>query len=65
MTKYVFIDQFGTSYRANTVKEFIARVPGGRVTKMYVDKLDGKSVHIGYVVGQYWYTQYQIVERDA
>ena len=35
---------------------------GGRVSKMYVDKKDGRSVHIGYVVGQHWLTAYQRVE---
>jgi hypothetical protein len=35
---------------------------GSRVRKMYVDKKDGRSVHIGYVVGQHWLTAYQRVE---
>lgn len=36
---------------------------GSRVSKMYVDKKDGRSVHIGYVVGQHWLTAYQRVEN--
>jgi hypothetical protein len=32
---------------------------------MFVDKKDGSTVHIGYVIGQHWLTAFQPVERAA
>ena len=57
----LYIDQWGSRWWAKTVKELREQI-GGRVSKMYVDKKDGRSVHIGYVVGQHWLTAYQRVE---
>lgn len=61
----LYIDQYGSKYWATTVRDLRAKVGmgGSRVRKMYVDKKDGKSVHIGYVVGDHWLTAYQRVER--
>lgn len=59
-----FIDQYGKCHRAATVRELRQNL-GGRCSKMYVDKKDGTTVHIGYVVGQLWLTEVQRVERAA
>lgn len=58
----VFIDQYGQVFWAKNVKDLRSYI-GGRVSKMYIDKKDGSVAHIGYVVGQYWLTEYQMVER--
>ncbi len=60
----LYIDQWGSRWWAKTVKELRSQIGmgGGRVSKMYVDKKDGRSAHIGYVVGQHWLTAYQRVE---
>lgn len=60
----VFIDQYSQVFRAKNVKDLQHKL-GGRVSKMYVDKKDGSTVHIGYVVGKLWLTEYQVVERKA
>lgn len=60
----VFIDQYGQVFWAENVKDLQQKL-GGRVSKMYVDKKDGSTVHIGYVVGKLWLTEYQRVERKA
>jgi hypothetical protein len=63
----LYIDQYGSKYWARTVRELRSEVGmgGSRVRKMYVDKKDGGSLHIGYVVGDHWLTAYQRVERAA
>ena len=64
---YLFIDQYGEKHYARTVKELREQFGGGKVSKMYVDKINGphagKSVHCGYVIGGHWFTQFLPVER--
>ena len=62
--RLLYIDQYGYKYYASTVKELRSQIGmgGSRVSKMYVDKVDGSIAHIGYVIGQYWLTAYQPVE---
>ncbi len=64
-TPTLYIDQYGSKYWAKTVRDLRSKVGmgGSRVRKMYADKKDGKSVHIGYVVGDHWLTAYQRVEK--
>ncbi len=63
---HLFIDQYGQREWARTVKELRAKCGGGKVSKMYVDKIAGpnagKSVHCGYIVGARWFTRYAPVE---
>ena len=61
----LYIDQFGARIWARTVKQLREQVGGGRVSKMYVDKLDGRTVHIGYVIGKHWLAAYVPLERPA
>jgi hypothetical protein len=50
---------------ARTVKELQQKSGGGKVSKMYVDKKDGRTVHKGYVVGQRWFSAYSPIEIEA
>lgn len=63
----LYIDQWGNRFWAKTVEELRKQIGSGgsRVSKMYCDKKDGRSVHVGYVVGNHWCTAYQPVERPA
>lgn len=63
----LYIDQWGQKFWARTVKELRSNIGlgGSRVSKMYVDKKSGVSVHIGYVVGRHWLIAYQPVENPA
>lgn len=66
---HLWIDQYGQHIWARTVKELREKCGGGKVSKMYSDKIAGehagRSVHSGYVVGQRWFTRYAPVEIDA
>lgn len=60
----LFIDQWNQHFTVNTVKELKTKhCLRGKVSKMYVDKKDGTTAHIGYVVGQHWLREFQPVER--
>lgn len=56
-----FMDQYGNRFTACNRKELTAQIPG-HVSKLYVDKVDGTTAHVGYVVGQHWCTAYAAVE---
>ena len=61
----LYINQYGNKIGATTVKSLREQAGGGRVSKMYIDKKDGKSYHVGYVVGKQWFTAYKPVEIPA
>ncbi len=50
----MYIDQYGNRFYAKTLKELREKLGGGKISKMYVDGKDGKTYHIGYVVGKHW-----------
>ena len=60
----LYIDQYGNKFYASTVKELRSQIGmgGSRVSKMYVDKKDGRTVQIGYVIGGHWLTAYSRLE---
>lgn len=57
----LYLDQYGQTVFASTVRELREKC-GGAVSKMYVDQKNGKTVHIGYVVGKRWFTAFHRVE---
>jgi hypothetical protein len=61
----LYIDQFGARFWAQTVKQLREQIGGGRVSKMYIDKIDGRTVHIGYVIGKHWLAAYAPIEKPA
>ena len=63
----LYIDQFGNSFWAQTVKELRQQIGNGksRISKIYCDKTDGRTVHVGYVIGQHWLSAYARVEKPA
>ncbi len=61
----LYRDQYGNCFHARTLKELREKAGGGRVSKMYIDRKDGTTLHTGYVVGQHWFTAYAPVERPA
>jgi hypothetical protein len=63
----LYIDQWGGRYYASTVKELRQQIGMGgcRVSKLYRDKRDGRTVHCGYIIGHCWLTAYQPVELPA
>ena len=49
----LYLDQRGNPFWAKTLKELREQVKGA-VKKMYVDKKDGSTKHVGYVIGDHW-----------
>lgn len=47
---------------ATSRKELVEKAGGGRVSKMYRDGTDGKTYHVGYVVGPRWFVAYAPVK---
>lgn len=64
-TLTLYIDQWGNRFYSTTVKHLREQLGGGRISKMYIDKRDGRTVHIGYVIGQHWLTAYRPLELAA
>lgn len=57
----LFVDQYGHTIKASTVRELQMKADGGRISKMY--KGNKEVVHIGYVVGNRWFTAYTPYEK--
>lgn len=69
---YMAIDQYGNTYHGlkHPRKELLERLgysSSSSAHKMYVDKENGETVHIGYVIGGLWLTLYRVepVEKPA
>ena len=65
----LYVDQYGSHILARSTKELREKAGGGRLFKIYVDKIAGehagKSVHCGYGVGHRWFNAYAPMERVA
>lgn len=61
----LYIDQYGCKFYAKTIKELRQEVGGGRVSKMYIDGKDGKTYHVGYVIGGHWLNAYEPVSIEG
>jgi len=61
----LYTDQHASPVWARTVNELGVRAGGGRISEMYRDKPDGRTVHCGYVVGRRWFTVYRPVEKPC
>ena len=62
MTNYMAIDQYGQTYPhlGQFPRQALMNQLSGKVSKMYVDKTDGSTVHVGYVIGGNWLTLYEV-----
>ena len=62
----LFVDQYGDRIYAPTPRELREKAGGGRLFKVYVDKIAGdhagKSVHVGYGVGHRWFNAFAPIE---
>lgn len=59
----LFVDQYGASVYARTVRELRGLVGGGKVSRMFVDRSDGSVAHVGYVVGSRWFRIFEACEK--
>ena len=61
----LYIDQYGNKFFAKTLKELKAEIGRTKASKMYVDSTDGKTYHIGYVIGEHWLKAYTPMRKAA
>lgn len=61
--QYMAVDQYGQTHHGleSPRKDLLERTGYSTAEKMYVDKKDGSTVHIGYIVGDSWYTIYEVI----
>lgn len=64
-TPTLFRDQYGRTIIARSRMELVETAGGGKVSKMYSDKRDGRTVWCGYVVGANWFTAFKWVEVET
>jgi hypothetical protein len=66
MTHYTAVDQYGQTYHglAHPRKDLCERIGRQHVARMYVDRNDGSSAHVGYVIGGHWLTVYRVERMD-
>lgn len=59
---YLGVNQLGQKYTMykHPRKELLETLGATKAEKMYVDKKDGSSVHVGYVIGDEWITVYEV-----
>ena len=66
---YMAIDQYGQTYHGlkHPRQDLLERLGYSSARKMYQDKKDGSTVHVGYVIGGLWLTLYRVepVENPA
>ena len=61
---YMAVDQYGEIYRnlgEYPRKELMERLDCKHAEKIYIDKKDGSTIHIGYIIGNLWLTLYQVI----
>ena len=63
-TSVLYRDQYGAAVWAKSARE-LQRIVHGRLSKMYLDKRDGRTMHIGYVVGARWFQAYIPYEKQV
>jgi hypothetical protein len=66
---YMAIDQYGNTFHGLTHprKDLMAKLYVKHAEKMYQDKLDGSTVHTGYIIAGLWLAVYEVkpMERAA
>jgi hypothetical protein len=61
--KTLYLDQYGNKFYADTVKSLKQQIGKTKASRMYVDGKDGKTYHIGYVIGEHWLTAFQPIRN--
>ena len=62
MKHYMAIDQYNQTYHGlrHPRKDLLERLGRSKASKMYIDRKDGSSVHVGYVIAGQWLTIYEV-----
>ena len=65
---YMGVDQYGDTWHdlgQHPRKELLNRLNRKHASKMYVDKLNGPPVHIGWVIAGRWITVYKVERLEV
>ena len=64
--RFMAIDQYGNTHHGlEYPRRDLLRILGRKhVSKMYIDKNDGRTMHIGYVIGGLWLTVYEVKRME-
>ncbi len=56
------VDQYGHTYHGlkNPRKELCERLGREHADRMFVDGKDGKTYHVGYIIGGLWLTLFEV-----
>lgn len=59
---FMAIDQYGHTYHGLKYprKDLCERLNRQHVSKIYVDKMDGSTAHVGYLISGLWLTLYKV-----
>ena len=64
MGRLMAVDQYGGVIHGIDPKrpraDLLDRLGASKCEKQYVDKIDGSTVHNGYIIGDSWYTLYRV-----
>ena len=65
-TYYMARDQHGETIHGLVTprKDLLERLGRKHADKMYVDTKDGRTLHIGYIVGHQWFTIYKVERME-
>lgn len=61
--QYMAIDQYGNTFHSlqHPRKELMQRIGINHTSKMFVEDKNGVAQHVGYVIGNHWFTVYQVL----
>ena len=64
---YIAINQYGETIQLTETKfprkQLIYKTgETGKISKMFIDTISGETKHIGYIIGQNWWTIYNVAE---
>jgi len=65
--EHMAIDQYGHTYHAlgkYPRKGLLEKLNRKHASKMYADKKDGRTVHIGWIIGGLWLTVYTVERME-
>lgn len=68
MKNYIGIDQYGQVYKnlgKYPRKGLLEQLYASNASKMYQDKKNGDTMHVGYIVGGLWITLYEIIRFEV
>lgn len=65
---FMAVDQFGQTYSnlgKHPRKELMVLSGASHAARMYMDKKDGRTVHVGWVIKGYWLRVYEVVPMEV